>query len=490
MAVAQTPPSAGPERPIGYGRLQRKEDARFIRGPGAFVDDVQLPRDAPRRDPAQPARARPHRLDRHLRRARSPRRCTPVITGRDLEARGLAWMPTMSARHPGRARDRQGPLPGPGGGVRDRRRPLFGARRDRADRGRVRAARARSSTPPGAGRRHAGDPRRARGPRRQPPLRLGGRRRCARPTRAFAERRHRRRAGDGLPALAPRADGDVWCRGRLRPHRRQAHDVVHDPGAARAPHAVRLHHRAARTHDPRDLARRRRRLRQQGAGVSGLRVRDRRRDGHRQAGEVDGGPLGEPHVDRVRARLRDEAARSPPTRDGPHPARSGWRCSPTTGRSTPPRSRPSSRPGSSTCSPGPTTSRPRTAASAACTRTRRPAASPTRARSASPRRVYLVERMVECLAGELGIDPAELRLRNLTAPDQFPYECTDRLGLRLWRLPRRAAQGDGQRRVRGAAPRAGARRERGELMGIGDLVLHRGGRRRPAQAHGHPRAGR
>jgi carbon-monoxide dehydrogenase large subunit len=37
--------------------------------------------------------------------------------------------------------------------------------------------------------------------------------------------------------------------------------------------------------------------------------------------------------------------------------------------------------------------------------------------------VYLVERMVDVLAFELGIDPAELRLRNLLRPGQFPYTC-------------------------------------------------------------------
>jgi carbon-monoxide dehydrogenase large subunit len=37
--------------------------------------------------------------------------------------------------------------------------------------------------------------------------------------------------------------------------------------------------------------------------------------------------------------------------------------------------------------------------------------------------VYLVERMVDVLAFELGIDPAELRLRNLLRPEQFPYTC-------------------------------------------------------------------
>ena len=37
--------------------------------------------------------------------------------------------------------------------------------------------------------------------------------------------------------------------------------------------------------------------------------------------------------------------------------------------------------------------------------------------------VYLVERMVDVLAYELGLDPAELRMRNLLRPEQFPYRC-------------------------------------------------------------------
>ena len=35
--------------------------------------------------------------------------------------------------------------------------------------------------------------------------------------------------------------------------------------------------------------------------------------------------------------------------------------------------------------------------------------------------VYLVERMVDLLAAELGMDPAELRMKNLLRPEQFPY---------------------------------------------------------------------
>ena len=40
MASTEAPPQ---ERPIGYGRLLRKEDPRFIRGKGHYVDDINLP---------------------------------------------------------------------------------------------------------------------------------------------------------------------------------------------------------------------------------------------------------------------------------------------------------------------------------------------------------------------------------------------------------------------------------------------------------------
>src|SRR4029450_13607508 len=37
--------------------------------------------------------------------------------------------------------------------------------------------------------------------------------------------------------------------------------------------------------------------------------------------------------------------------------------------------------------------------------------------------VYLVERMIDVLARERDMAPAELRMRNLLRPDQFPYTC-------------------------------------------------------------------
>jgi carbon-monoxide dehydrogenase large subunit len=61
-------------------------------------------------------------------------------------------------------------------------------------------------------------------------------------------------------------------------------------------------------------------------------------DRHRQAGEVDGGPHGEPDLDRLRPRLPHAREDRRPTATGGS-ARCGSTCSPTTARSTRPRSR-------------------------------------------------------------------------------------------------------------------------------------------------------
>ncbi|MBG7605557.1 MAG: carbon-monoxide dehydrogenase large subunit, partial [Actinobacteria bacterium] len=81
--------------------------------------------------------------------------------------------------------------------------------------------------------------------------------------------------------------------------------------------------------------------------------------------------------------------------------------------------------------------------------------------------VYLVERMVDVLAYELDTDPAELRLKNFIAPEQFPYE--SKTG---WIYD----SGDYEPAMRKAMDMIGydelrqeqaEKRERGELMGIG-----------------------
>src|SRR5262249_56064948 len=81
--------------------------------------------------------------------------------------------------------------------------------------------------------------------------------------------------------------------------------------------------------------------------------------------------------------------------------------------------------------------------------------------------VYLVERMVDVFAAQVGVDPAELRLKNLIRPEQFPYQ--SKTG---WEYD----SGNYEAAMRKALDIAGydelrreqaEKRERGELMGIG-----------------------
>src|ERR1051326_1262334 len=84
------------EPAIGYGRHKRKEDPRFIRGQGNYVDDLQLPgmlHGAVLRSPV--AHARIKSIDTSA--ALQHPKVHAVITGKDLDAQGLAWAPTLSA---------------------------------------------------------------------------------------------------------------------------------------------------------------------------------------------------------------------------------------------------------------------------------------------------------------------------------------------------------------------------------------------------------
>src|SRR4051812_32081925 len=83
------------ERPIGFGRLKRKEDARFIRGQGNYLDDIKLPGmvyGALLRSPY--AHAKIVSIDTS--RALAHPNVAAVVTAKDLETLGLAWMPTIS----------------------------------------------------------------------------------------------------------------------------------------------------------------------------------------------------------------------------------------------------------------------------------------------------------------------------------------------------------------------------------------------------------
>ena len=80
---------------MGFGRMLRKEDQRFIRGQGTYVDDVQLPGmlyGAVLRSPHPHARI----LSVDTLAAEAHPKVKAVITGETLKQRNLAWMPTLS----------------------------------------------------------------------------------------------------------------------------------------------------------------------------------------------------------------------------------------------------------------------------------------------------------------------------------------------------------------------------------------------------------
>ncbi|GAB2824742.1 aerobic carbon-monoxide dehydrogenase large subunit [Actinoallomurus bryophytorum] len=87
--------TAGTPRHHGFGPMRRKEDARFIRGRGKYVDDIKLPgmlHGAILHSPHAHARIRSIDVGA----AEAHPKVKAVITGETLEAMNLAWMPTLS----------------------------------------------------------------------------------------------------------------------------------------------------------------------------------------------------------------------------------------------------------------------------------------------------------------------------------------------------------------------------------------------------------
>src|SRR6201998_4151133 len=83
------------QKPCGHGRMLRKEDPRFIRGRGNYVDDVALPgmlHLAILRSPYAHARI----ISIDVTAALAHPKVKAVVTGADLAEKGLAWMPTLS----------------------------------------------------------------------------------------------------------------------------------------------------------------------------------------------------------------------------------------------------------------------------------------------------------------------------------------------------------------------------------------------------------
>src|SRR5262245_53680011 len=83
------------EHPVGHGRMLRKEDPRFVRGRGRYVDDITLPgmlHLAILRSPV--AHARIVSIDTTA--AEAHPKVKAVVTGARLATMNLAWMPTIS----------------------------------------------------------------------------------------------------------------------------------------------------------------------------------------------------------------------------------------------------------------------------------------------------------------------------------------------------------------------------------------------------------
>ncbi len=86
---------------------------------------------------------------------------------------------------------------------------------------------------------------------------------------------------------------------------------------------------------------------------------------------------------------------------------------------------------------------------------------------------YLIERMVDVLAHDLGLDPAQVRMRNLLRPEQFPYRCPTGWEYdsgdypRALRLALEMAGYDELRREQAERRRAHAESGSGTLTGIG-----------------------
>ena len=80
----------------GFGRLPRKEDHRFVRGAGTYVDDIQLPgmlHGAVLRSPFAHARI----IGMDTTAAEAHPKVRAVLTGAMLAEMNLAWMPTLSS---------------------------------------------------------------------------------------------------------------------------------------------------------------------------------------------------------------------------------------------------------------------------------------------------------------------------------------------------------------------------------------------------------
>ena len=256
---------------LGSSR-KRVEDDRFIRGKGNYTDDIVLPGMLHMeilRSPLPHARIKSIDASRaweipgvHL-----------VLTGEMMATRNLAWMPTLSY-------DTQAVLATDKVRFQGQEVACVIADDPYVAKDACEAIEVDyEPLPPivnpwqALARRRAGHPRRQGEPGGQRHLQLGGRRQGGyRPLLRASRRDLEARAA--LPAEPPVADRVLRVHRGLQPGHLEAHRLHDLPGAAHHPRRGRDGGRTPRAHDPDRLARHRRRLRQQGARLSGVRLLD------------------------------------------------------------------------------------------------------------------------------------------------------------------------------------------------------------------------
>ena len=444
-------------RPIGASghSVQRKEDPRFIRGKGTYVDDVTLPGMLYLDIVRSPyAHARITNIDTSA--ALAMPGVLAVITGKDLDAAGprldadadvatSRWCcrPTAWSTRPRRSRPSSPtsryiaadgvqavdvdyePLP-PVVDPTKRHRPERAAR----------AARTASSRPTTSG---------------------TGRPATAATDRVFDAGRGRRRAGHLHPAHPRRLDRDLRLRRQLRPGSGKLTIWM----TTQAPHAIRtvfsLVSRHPGAQDPDHLARHRRRLRRQGAGLPRLRARRRRGADHRQPVKWI--------EDRSENLQADSFARDyhitpswPPTADGKITALRVKTLADHGAFDA--AANPSKFPAGlfSICTGSYDLQAAHVEVDGVYTN-KPPGGIAYRCSFRVTEAVHMIERMVDVLADELKMDPAELRFKNFIQPEAVPVQVADRLGVRQRQLPGRAREGARQDRLPGLAdaskPRSG-----------------------------------
>ena len=446
--------TAGAGAPSSARPARRKEDARLITGQTNWTDNIMLPgmlHMAFLRSPYAHARitsvdvsARPEHARRHrrlLRRRLRRRAGQPAL-------RLAGHRRTSSSRpHPPMATDEVRYV-GEAVAVRGGPRPLRGRRRPRRHRRRLRAA--------AAGARHGG-PRWTR-------ARPWCTRRATRATSGSSTSGDLDAAFRDAPVVIERelppaaADpGARWSRARWsRPCVGGEFTLW---SATQIPHVLRFMlapgHRHPGAQDPGHRPRRRRRLRRQAAGHRRGSARGADRPQARQAGQVDRDPQRGQHDRRTTAATRWQQIRIAADQRRPDPRPEG-RPARRHGRLPACWSRRACRCSARSCSTAiyKMDALPRSRCTGVFT-----TKMPTDAyRGAGrPEATFAIERIMDELAAELGIDPLELREQNWIKHEEFPYTTIAGLTYDIGQLRGGHRQGHGAVRLRRAARRAGAR---------------------------------